>query len=135
MPEYRNPQHEPGMDRRVLVFFLAMAAVIFVAQFFLKKYSPPSSTNTAQHPAQTTAPAPTDQESPPPSQTKENEEKQLRLGLGQVLRYWDILSVNQAQVKAVLVVEREPADAGWIRLCELLGVLLAWPDVFPRKIL
>jgi len=63
------------MDRRVLVFFLAMAAVIFVAQFFLKKYSPPSSTNTAQHPAQTTAPAPTDQESPPPSQTKENEEK------------------------------------------------------------
>lgn len=69
------------------------------------------------------------------SLTKENEEKQLRLGLGQVLRYWDILSVNQAQVKAVLVVEREPADAGWIRLCELLGVLLAWPDVFPRKIL
>jgi hypothetical protein len=69
------------------------------------------------------------------SLTDENEEKQLRLGLGQVLRYWDLLSTNQAQIKAVLGAERQPTDAGWIRLCELLGVILAWPDAFPRVIL
>lgn len=48
------------MDRRVLVFFLAMAVVIFASQFFLKKYSPPpSGPKPTQQPAQ--APAATSQ--------------------------------------------------------------------------
>lgn len=64
------------------------------------------------------------------SLTDENEEKQLRLGLGQVLRYWDLLGGSQAQVVAVLAVEREPAEDGWLQLCEHLGVILTWPDVF-----
>ena len=66
MPEYRNPQHEPGMDRRVLVFFLAMAVVIFASQFFLKKYSqPPSTASPTQHPVQAPAPQAEPGQAPP----------------------------------------------------------------------
>ena len=58
-----------------------------------------------------------------------NEEKQLRLGLGQVLRYQDTLRRHQAlPVEAVLMVEREPTDSSWLKLCERIGVLLLWPD-------
>ena len=59
-----------------------------------------------------------------------NEEKQLRLGLGQVLRYRDMLGRQQKslQVEAVLMVEREPTDLTWLDLCKGVGVLLVWPD-------
>ena len=40
MPEYKNPQSEPGMDKNFLWLLLLMALVIFGAQFFLKKYAP-----------------------------------------------------------------------------------------------
>src|SRR5215469_4604867 len=40
MPEYRNPQSEPGMDKNLLLIMLLIAAVIFGAQFFMKKYVP-----------------------------------------------------------------------------------------------
>ena len=63
------------------------------------------------------------------SLSSSNEEKQLRLGLGQVLRYRDKLSRQQSHpVKAVLMVEREPADSTWLGLCTGVGVLLLWPD-------
>ena len=63
------------------------------------------------------------------SLSSSNEEKQLRLGLGQVLRYQDTLKRHQAlPVGAVLMVEREPTDSTWLNLCEGLGVLLLWPD-------
>ena len=65
------------------------------------------------------------------SLTDLNEERQLRLGLGQVLRYrhdldWDAVT----SVQAVLAVEREPTDRRWIEVCEENGVALVWPATF-----
>lgn len=64
------------------------------------------------------------------SLTVANEEKQLRLGLGQVLRYRHILGGRGGSVVAVLAVERKPRDAGWLKLCRELGVHLLWPERF-----
>ncbi len=63
------------------------------------------------------------------SLTVDNEEKQLRLGLGQVLRYQHLLAQNGKQVRAVLVIEREPSDTSWVELCKTLGILLVWPSI------
>lgn len=63
------------------------------------------------------------------STTVDNEEKQLRLGLGQVLRYRQALSARGRKVVAVLVPERKPADASWPVLCDSLRVVLAWPGM------
>jgi hypothetical protein len=60
--------------------------------------------------------------------TNANQEKQLRLGLGQVLRYRHLLAQNGATVRAVLVAEKEPADPTWIELCSTHDVILVWPD-------
>ena len=63
------------------------------------------------------------------SLSSSNEEKQLRLGLGQVLRYRDTMTRQQSlPVEAVLMVERKPTDSTWLDLCEGLGVILLWPD-------
>jgi hypothetical protein len=63
------------------------------------------------------------------SLTVANEEKQLRLGLGQVLRYAHQLRANSPVVQAVLIAEREPADPTWSDLCDSVGVHLVWgPD-------
>jgi hypothetical protein len=62
------------------------------------------------------------------SLTLANEERQLRLGLGQVLRYWHALSAQAKPVTAVLAVEQKPADETWLALCGRLGVRLLWPD-------
>ncbi len=63
------------------------------------------------------------------SLTERNEEQQLRLGLGQVLRYRNLLADGRQQVIAVLALEREPSDRRWLTLCTELGVLVAWaPD-------
>lgn len=64
------------------------------------------------------------------SLTAANEERQLRLALGQVLSYaylveWDVTSKHP-----VLAVEREPSSSYWPALCESHGVRLAWPDIF-----
>ena len=60
------------------------------------------------------------------SLTVENEEKQLRLGLGQVLRYRHLLQAK-GEIRAALILERSPTDLSWIELCKRLGVSLAWP--------
>ena len=60
------------------------------------------------------------------SLTAANEERQLRLALGQVLRYADLLSTDR-QVQPVVMAEREPSDPSWNRLCERLGVIILWP--------
>jgi hypothetical protein len=61
------------------------------------------------------------------SVTDLNEEGQLRLGLGQVLRYRHALAGrHDGPVRAVLVAERKPRDEGWITLCAELGVVLTW---------
>ena len=62
------------------------------------------------------------------SRTDSNEERQLRLGLGQVLRYAHQLSVKGKMVRPVLVLEHEPQDHGWYELCKAHGVALLWPD-------
>jgi hypothetical protein len=57
--------------------------------------------------------------------TDDNEEEQLRLGLGQVLRYRHRLrQLGHCQVIAVLVPERSPRDSSWEELCSELGVVL-----------
>jgi hypothetical protein len=57
--------------------------------------------------------------------TAENEEHQLRVGLGQVLRYRQRLSaLGHDRVVAVLVPERPPRDPTWRELCQELGVVL-----------
>jgi hypothetical protein len=57
--------------------------------------------------------------------TEENEEGQLRLGLGQVLRYRHRLEeLGHRRVIAVLVAEREPCDPAWRSLCRSVGVAL-----------
>jgi hypothetical protein len=64
------------------------------------------------------------------STTADNEEKQLRLGLGQVLRYRHLLGGPERTVLAVLVAESQPADATWVTTCSSLGVVLTWPGAF-----
>lgn len=66
------------------------------------------------------------------SLTDSNEEKQLRLGLGQVLRYRHLMAQRGGQVTAVLVAEREPRDRTWVSTCADLGVVLVWPAVFEQ---
>ena len=64
------------------------------------------------------------------SLTDTNEERQLRLALGQVLRYGDLLATGGRPVRRIIAVERKPADDSWIRLCKACGVELVWPDSF-----
>ncbi len=63
--------------------------------------------------------------------TDDNEEQQLRLGLGlgQVLRYRHRLQeLGYPRVTAVLVPERTPHDPTWASLCQQLGVILVAAD-------
>ena len=65
------------------------------------------------------------------SMTKQNEDRQLRLGLGQVLSYAFLLDwPGTSDVQPVLAVERPPAGEYWSELCKEHGVILAWPGVF-----
>ena len=68
------------------------------------------------------------------SLTDANEERQLRLGLGQVLRYQHVLRQSYPVVKAVLAVERQPSDMSWDDLCREAGVLLVWPDNMAQRL-
>lgn len=58
MAEYRNPQQEPGSDKRLLLIFIATFAVLLLAQPLLKKYFPTPPAPQEQ-PAQATGSAPT----------------------------------------------------------------------------
>lgn len=69
------------------------------------------------------------------SLTSANQPQQMRLGLGQVLDYQDLLRSEGGDVIAVLIVEHEPDQAArWTSLCERLGVVLVWPMSFHRLI-
>lgn len=68
------------------------------------------------------------------SLTEANEERQLRLGLGQLLRYRHGLGRAGATVQAMLVCEREPTDRSWHELCSGLGVELVWPAVLSDRV-
>jgi hypothetical protein len=61
--------------------------------------------------------------------TDQNEEGQLRLGLGQVLRNRHRLrQLGHTHVVAVLVPERAPRDPAWHDLCQELGTVLLSRD-------
>ena len=64
------------------------------------------------------------------SLTPTNEERQLRLGLGQVLSYAHLVDWGFEDNRPVLAVEREPSSEYWPDLCQSHGVALSWPDVF-----
>ena len=60
------------------------------------------------------------------SLTDSNSERQLRLGLGQALRYAHILSRHGYPVVPALALEHEPAG-DWLELLARLNVLVGWP--------
>ena len=64
--------------------------------------------------------------------TDENEERQLRLGLGQVLRYRALLGTASKPVRAAVMAERKPKDEGWHTLFKDLGVTLLWPNLIEK---
>lgn len=64
------------------------------------------------------------------SLTGTNQDRQLRLGLGQVLDYRHQLLASRRYVTAVLAVESEPSDNRWIEVCAENGVTLTWPARF-----
>jgi hypothetical protein len=59
--------------------------------------------------------------------TARNEERQLRLGLGQLLRYCDLVTAGGRSARGVLVTSSEPSDERWVSLCNQVGVGLIWP--------
>jgi hypothetical protein len=66
------------------------------------------------------------------SVTNRNEERQLRMGLGQVLQYRHNLEMKLGRpVVAVLASERRP-PAGWVSLFDSLGVRVVWPADFTK---
>jgi hypothetical protein len=64
------------------------------------------------------------------SLTTRNEERQLRLAVGQVLRYAQQLAYKGKPVVKVIATEREPVDPTWMDLCAGLGIELVWPATF-----
>jgi sugar phosphate isomerase/epimerase len=62
------------------------------------------------------------------SLTEANEVRQLRLGLGQVLHYQNLLERGGRNTKAILFIERAPADEAWVSLCATHSVELLWPQ-------
>ncbi len=64
------------------------------------------------------------------SLTESNEDRQLRLGLGQVLSYAYLIDWGVAAYRPVLAVEREPSSSYWPDLCASHGVKLSWPETF-----
>jgi len=72
MAEYRSPQTEPGNEQRFLLVILVMAAVIFGAQFLLRKNAPVSPPNSGKQAQEQTTTAPTTPSAPssPPSATQ-----------------------------------------------------------------
>jgi hypothetical protein len=63
----------------------------------------------------------------------ENEDRQLRLALGQVLDYSkQLIDLGHSTVRPVVAVERPPRASRWTTLFNALGVTLIWPDEFDR---
>ena len=63
------------------------------------------------------------------SLTEANEERQLRMGLGQILRYRHRLGPDAV---AVIAVERRPSDSSWLDLLDSLGIHICWPGAWER---
>lgn len=59
--------------------------------------------------------------------TASNELSQLRIGLGQVLRYRYRAGLEYANVRAWLVTDTPPVDVLWEQVCASVDVVLWWP--------
>jgi len=68
------------------------------------------------------------------SLTSANEEKQLRLALGQVLRYRQLLDAGGRHVRALIATEVRPMDDRWLDLCSAEQVVLVWNGAFDRAL-
>ncbi len=68
------------------------------------------------------------------STTARNEEKQLRLALGQVLRYQQLLHATGDRVVAFVAIEQPPRDPSWVDLCRENGVTLVWPEIIRQQL-
>jgi hypothetical protein len=59
------------------------------------------------------------------------QEKQLRLGLGQVLRFRHMLEQRSGRpTVGVLALECRPVDDSWLELRKALGVIVVWNGAF-----
>jgi YidC/Oxa1 family membrane protein insertase len=58
LPEYKNPQQEPGTERRLLLVFALTFLVIVLFQPILKKFGPQPTVETEKKATTTTAPLP-----------------------------------------------------------------------------
>jgi hypothetical protein len=57
-----------------------------------------------------------------------NEERQMRMATGQVIRYRQKLTaIGYEPVTAVIAVEKEISDASWAELCTREDIVLVWP--------
>ena len=64
------------------------------------------------------------------SLTQDNEERQLRMAIGQIIRYRQQLTARGHEpCFAVVCTEQQPSDHSWHQLCEDEGIVLVWPEV------
>jgi hypothetical protein len=64
-----------------------------------------------------------------------NEERQLRMAIGQVIRYRQKLAAcGHEPIATVVATERRPSESSWQDLCENEGILLLWPDVAQTRL-
>ncbi len=68
------------------------------------------------------------------SLTPANEERQLRLALGQVQRYVQQLDAVDRNVRGAIAVETAPTDSTWVELCAEKGIVLTWPEGFTATV-
>jgi hypothetical protein len=68
------------------------------------------------------------------SLTPDNEEHQLRYGLGQLVDYIDALESigNGHRPTGVLFIARAPRRLTWLRKCDRVGIELCWPGHWPQ---
>jgi YidC/Oxa1 family membrane protein insertase len=71
LAEFKNPQQEPGMERRLLLVFALTFLIVILFQPLLKKYGPQPPAKPASPPAAAQNPAqlPSQSPAPPPAQT------------------------------------------------------------------
>lgn len=69
------------------------------------------------------------------STTIANEERQLRIAIGQVIRYRQKLAADGCEpIIAVIAVEQCPSDSSWEELCKNEGIILIWPSIVEVQI-
>ena len=68
--------------------------------------------------------------------TKENEERQLRMALGQVIRYKQkLVARGHEPVYPVVAAEIKPEDTSWLEVFEEEGIAFVWPENHRDKLI